>query len=777
MRMNLATTASILWICFAGGVTNAAESVDFEKHILPLLYQRCFSCHSGKKEKPKGGLRLDTAAQIWESGVLEPGKPEESELFIRVDLPHSDEDFMPPLEGGGRPLSEEELDLLRQWIDQGADLGEWETFDHRDAALPTPDNNRPRPDLSKLVDQIDEWISQYHEREGTQLNPPVSDAVFLKRVFLDVGGRIPNLDESTQFFEDPSAEKRADLISALLQSEAYVSHTFNWKADQLRLLGDSIQGQPAWLYDDWVKESIRSGMPHDDFVRGLLTASGYLWENGAVGFFLRDKGMPLDHLSNLTRIFLGTRMECAQCHDDPLTPVTQRDFYQMAAFTFGVSNMANPAGYSLEHVRQWPELKEMLDAQDADSALRNGVSRTISYLKRGTMDTSYELTFPDDYPYNKDVRGKTVEPRTLFGDEAPAEVGNRREAFADWMVSPRNPRFARNLANRLWKRAMGAGLIEPVDRLGPFQSSGLLDLLTGIVIQLDFDERAILEVILNTRIYQAESVRSEIEPGKAMDLKGPLLRRLSAEQVWDSMLVFLVDGLDQRESLLRHDGHTLDPVALRKLTHMTAEEILERAKVEMDFRIKHREFQLWQTDQRKAIDEASEDAVKSKTLRAELSQRTSAFKKLGKEVGLASRYFAKETDPRWKKLSRDLLRASELTTPIPQSHFLRQFGQSDRREIDAFNREPNSTHSLALMNGSLTTEVIADDSLLQRQLSAAGTESSESSRIEAIYQAILIRGPGEDEMSHCQEIFETSPTPVEDLIWALINTPEFLFLQ
>jgi hypothetical protein len=769
---------AIISIVFPGGVMSAADSVDFQRQILPLLHQRCFSCHSEKKEKPKGGLRLDSAAEIRNSGVLEPGQPERSELFIRVELPHADDEFMPPLKGGGKPLSGNERALLHRWIGEGADFGGWSAFEHREAPLSTPADIQARPDLLTLVERINEWVSRYHEREGSQLNSPVTDTVFLRRVFLDVGGRIPSPAESARFFGKESPEKRSELISSLLKSEAYVSHTFNWKADQLRLLGDSIPGQPTWLYDDWVKESVRSGMPQDEFARQLLTGSGYLWENGAVGFYLRDKGMPLDHLSNLTRVFLGTRMECAQCHDDPLTPITQRDFYQMAAYTYGVSNMANPAGYSVEHVKQWPELKRLLESQKADAGLRNGVSRTVSYLKRGTSDTGYELNFPDDYAYNKELRGTKVEARTPFGDEAFANDGTRREAFAEWMVSPRNPRFARNLANRLWKRVMGAGLVEPVDSLGPFPSSaneGLLDLLTEIAVQLEFDERAILEVVLNTRIYQAESVRTEPEPGEAMDLKGPLLRRLSAEQVWDSILVFLVEGLDERRSLLRHDGSELDPARLRELTRMSAEEILERARREMAFRLEQRAFQLWQREQRQLISEAGSDVARGKALREELAQRSAEFTQLAKEIGMAGRYFAKETDPRWKHLPRDLFRASELPTPIPLSHFLRQFGQSDRREIDAFNREPNSTHSLALMNGKLTTRVLAEDSFLRKQLPSTGADLE--SRIESIYRAILIRDPGDHEMNRCLKVFEASPTPEEDLIWALINNPEFLFLQ
>jgi hypothetical protein len=135
---------------------------------------------------------------------------------------------------------------------------------------------------------------------------------------------------------------------------------------------------------------------------------------------------------------------------------------------------------------------------------------------------------------------------------------------------------------------------------------------------------------------------------------------------------------------------------------------------------------------------------------------------------------AKETDPRWSRLAPTLVRAAEIPTPIAPGHFLRQFGQSDRREIDAFNKNPNVTHSLALMNGELTQKVLDRGSYLRSQLLpiSAGEE-----RTRAIYLAILVRGPTADEARECQELLATSPMPDADLIWALLNTPEFLFLQ
>lgn len=773
----LSRIAIALSLLLSSAALQAAAPPDFEREVLPVLYHHCFSCHSEKQPKPKGGLRLDSAQAIRDGDVLVPGKPEESEILARALLPVTDEDVMPPLKGGAQPLNESERDILHRWIATGAGFGSWEKFDHRGPALKIAEVPKP----AELAAKIDALVESHHHRHDTQMNATISEETFLRRVYLDVIGRIPSLEESTRFLESQDVGKRAKLIDELLNTPGFTSHLFNWKADQLRLLTQGLPGQPGWLYDQWVKDAIRTRMPYDEFVRCLITARGYLWQDGAVGFYVRDLGMPLDHMSNLTRVFLGTRIECAQCHDHPLQPVTQKDFYQMAAFTFGVTNLCSSSGFSEKNVKQWPEIKAKLDTMKADSALRQGVSRTISYLKRLTADTGKSLTFPETYVYDKSLRKKPVEPHTLFGEEAKAVTGDRREAFAEWLTSPRNPRFATNIANRLWKRVMGAGLIEPVDSLSALPSpdhAELMEFLTQTMIRLRFDERAFIAALLNTRLYQSASMRDTPQPGVSFDLRGPLLRRLSAEQVWDSCLTLIMPDLDERTSLRRYDDSELNPDRLRRLTAMSADEIIHRARDEMEYRKRNREFQLRLVEQstERATARAEGAEAKARALQAAHSKENDTFfspKLKSLQMGGAS--FAQETDPRWKHLPNSLIRASEIPVPLPLGHFLRQFGQSDRREIDAFNRDPNTTHALALMNGELTDRILAEDSYLQHLLAASRAEGQELTQI--IYRAVLVRSASDAELAQLTALTQNSPATTQDIIWALLNSPEFLFHQ
>jgi len=782
-RMQRVLFHAVLVAATAGVLAGAhpvagAESPDFERQVLPLLYSRCFSCHSEKATEPKADLRLDTALTILESGAIVPGKPDESELLRRIALPHTDAGLMPPLKGGGLPLNEAERALLRHWIADGAKFGSWKQFNHREPAVELNASPLTRTDVPELTRQVDRLVDDYHRSRGTKLNSPLDDEAFVRRVYLDVAGRIPSLAESSRFLESTATDKRARLIDELLDGEGYVSHTFNWKADQLRLVTKGFPGQPGWIYDEWVRESVRSRMPYDEFVRRLVTADGYLWENGAVGFYLRDLGMPLDHMSNLSRVFLGTRIECAQCHDHPFEPITQKDFYGLAAYTYGVSNLYSSAGYSTDNVRHWDELQSRLTAMDAPEALRQAVSETVAPLKRLTKDTDNRLTFPDNYANDPSLRGKPIEFVTPFGDEAPATVENRRQALAAWMTSPRNPRFSRNIANRLFKRVMGMGLIDPVDSLSPVnrpELPELLDFLARSIARLGFDERALLAVVLNGRLYQSESDRRDPEPGRPFAFRGPLLRRLSAEQLWDSMLVLLVEDLDLRKPLDADQEREIR-ARFNTLTHLNPDELMARSRVWMEFRKELRRHALELEEQKAAVaaERQKGDADSIRRLQQEHAALNEAFDRRKNEIYAVRLEPTRETDRRWVKLAPSLIRASEIPIPIALGHFLRQFGQSDRREIDAFNRAPNITHSLALMNGDLTKSALQEDSYLRRGVRPFAAADD---KVRALYQSILVRSPTPDEAERCRELFQSSATPEVDVIWALVNSPEFLFIQ
>ncbi len=185
--------------------------------------------------------------------------------------------------------------------------------------------------------EVDALLAAHWQAASVTPSRPISDDSFVRRIYLDLAGRIPTASEAREFLDSKQPDKRAALIDDLLARESYVSHFYNFWADILRLKSHFVNTANVVpvAYAKFIKESLRTNKPYDQFVRELLSARGYAWDNGAVGYYSRDPEMPLDNMALTTRIFLGTRIECAQCHDHPFDKWKQTEFYHLAAYTYG----------------------------------------------------------------------------------------------------------------------------------------------------------------------------------------------------------------------------------------------------------------------------------------------------------------------------------------------------------------------------------------------------------------------------------------------------------
>jgi hypothetical protein len=239
------------------------------------------------------------------------------------------------------------------------------------------------------------------------------------------------------------------------------------------------------------------------------------------------------------------------------------------------------------------------------------------------------------------------------------------------------------------------------------------------------------------------------------------------------LLTLLVEDLDERKT---PNDHTWEREEYLRLAAMGPDELLARSRVMSDFFRNRRENDLQRKALLVSLDAArrSGNSEEERRLDAQLKAINRELVDLKVSAGVEPAAKAKEADPRWSRLTSGWVRASELAVPVPLGHFLRQFGQSDRREIDAFSREAKVTHALSLMNGDLTGAVVAPTSLLMKSLA---TREDRNHRILALYQAILVRSPTDEELRACQDAWEGSKTPERDVAWALVNTPEFLFVQ
>ena len=660
--------------------------------------------------------------------------------------------------------------------------------------------SKAKPKTASISDTIDELVDTKLKELGQKRNPQIDDEVFVRRIYLDVVGRIPTLEETQDFLDSKSKTKRADLIDELLESYGHVSRQFNYWADVLRVLSrnNRIYGQ---TYIDFLKDSLEQNQPYDEFVQELLTSEGTMFEEdaGAIGYYLRDINMPEDNMSNTVRVFLGTRLECAQCHDHPFDVWTQRDYFEMVAFTGGMkfTNGDIIKGLDPEERR---ELREFGKKEPEKLARSKRMLRAISTGVFGSGTGLARLPegfMGSDGEEDEIITGKTMFDRQELVDaEIPTskkakkvrknrkrqqsipgakDLGSR-DAYAQWLTSPENPRFATTIANRLWKQSMGLGLIEPVDTIDDSTTASneaLMDYLSDSMVELDFDRRAFLRAIYNSRTYQSQATRDDVKEVATYGFNGPVLRRMSAEQLWDSLISLTLPNVDQRVEANHGPIDEMRYAVMEEINladDLSVEDIIKIANIEGEDRRKKAREEFTKR-QKKSIKQAMA-SVKS------INKAISKARKNG-NAQLVNQLMLKRakhvSSLKSGRKYRNLKRASELRSPAPAGHFLREFGQSDRVQIENSNTEPAVTQVLSMMNGFIEKSIAQDQNTI---LMSNVLEAQPSDVIDVIYLTMLSRRPTKFELKTWASDFQEAPTNAyTDLIWMLANSNEFIFVQ
>ena len=371
------------------------------------------------------------------------------------------------------------------------------------AAIPVTVLN-PRPGFVwKALPQhnyIDRLVDAKLERLKIQPSAPADDRTFLRRVSLDLTGRLPSPEAVRAFLADarPSRVKRAATIETLLASPQYVDHWAVKWGDLLQSSRKYLGEKGAYEFQHWIREAIASNRPYDAMVRELLTARGSSYDNPAANYFrVTREAKPA--MEKTTQVFLGVRMVCAQCHDHPFERWTQNQYYQMSAF---FSAVGIRAGFEVG--------EEIVFDQRAD----------------------YEMKHPKD--------GRAVKPQFMLASSHAAvpDGVQRRDAFAEWLTSRDNPLFAKAIANRMWSYFLGKGIIDPVDDIrasNPPSNPALLDALTKDFVDHRFDLRHLMRAIVSSRAYQASIVTNEWNEHDRDNFSHAIPRRLSAEELMDAV--------------------------------------------------------------------------------------------------------------------------------------------------------------------------------------------------------------------------------------------------
>ncbi|HWB07282.1 MAG TPA: DUF1549 domain-containing protein [Verrucomicrobiales bacterium] len=620
--------------------------------------------------------------------------------------------------------------------------------------------------IKKTAAEIDKRIGQEFTRAKVAPITPADDAKWLRRLYLDAIGRIPSYDEAKAFLDDTAPDKREKTVAKVLDSEGYVSHTYNWYCDILRATSKlGTDGTRSGIpYLRWIRESVASNKPWDKMVFELLTTNGGGWEpgKGAVGYFERDRGMPLDNMANTTRIFLGTHIECAQCHDHPYDKWKQKDFYEMSAFTHGMTT-----GSRSEQKKYVNEKYDGKTNLDPDKNKRD--------VYRWLMDNIYDFGVSGDGKGNialpMDFKGKGGKP----GDVVPAksiypgasggrnrDMKDAREKFAEWMTEPQNPRFTLIMVNRLWKRDMGIGLFEPVDKFvepskdnpGTVVSNqAVLDYLQQVMKELNYDVKGMHKVLFNTRTYALGTNRDAVDPRSKYTFNGRAVKRMTAEQVWDSMATLVIPDIDYRK------GKALDHTAVvagRNLGKSVYDVYKETINM------KPAEITTW-------VDKVVSSTSKSKGgSDSMMSMDKSMMAANDANAGMMS------DGSKWNGMNPSLLRASELASPTPPQHFLRKFGQSSREVIEGGSSDSDVTQVLSLINGHVEKNIVNDSkAVVYKAINAA---DSPEGKVKAAFLAILTRYPTPAELDLMLPEAKKGNAGIKNIIYALLNSNEFMFI-
>ncbi|MGB0992225.1 MAG: DUF1549 domain-containing protein [Akkermansiaceae bacterium] len=645
--------------------------------------------------------------------------------------------------------------------------------------------------------EIDQLVAAYLQKKKVVANPVIDDATFVRRSYIAIAGRIPTAEEAREFIEDRAKNKRKTLVDSLIHSTGYKSKMFNYWADMLRLQTNDEKYGLGW--HAWIRDAVDQNMPYDKFVHAMVGAEGMATRNPAVGYYLRDRNMLLDNVSNTAQVFLGTQIGCAQCHDHPFDDWTQKQYYQFAAFAGGTEYKSAAAqdllrrltahtmkekGHSLRDImRKNNDKKEQRKkAQrakgEAKRVARDYASMFKDFRKNAIADNpNKSITLPSDYQYNDGKPGDSVSPKTLFGasleNTPPAE---RRKAFASWITSRDNPYFTKVIVNRLWGAVFGRGIVEPQDDWSETTTVShpeLLEYLCKVMKATDYDVKQFMRILYHTRLFESAVASAEAEMGGSYNFRGPLLRRMSAEELYDSMQAIEYGNRDDSVNYAikqRWQGYvkSVDTLFKMPLPQLIALDKASDAKEKEVYalRAEARKLKLAIT---KAKGEG--DMKKADRIQRQLREKYMAMKRKEKQGG--DEMMGMIMQRRLGAKARPFMRSSEQPAPAKPGSFMRQFGASDRESPNASHTQASIPQTLTLLNGRAALSLADGKGLLAKNLRAAG---SPSARLEMLFLSIYGAMPTEQERKNFEPLME-NPRDIGTLAKAMMNSKRFLFIQ
>ncbi|MEM8678195.1 MAG: DUF1549 domain-containing protein [Planctomycetota bacterium] len=328
------------------------------------------------------------------------------------------------------------------------------------------------PDFYPLVTEgnyIDQWVTEKLNQLHLPAAPLCTDEVFLRRISVDLRGRLPSQEELDDFRDDSDPDKRDAWASRFLEGDDFTT-LWTQKLADLLLVRTSrfLKDKAAMRYSEWLRDTVHAGTPYDELVTELLTANGAVFDQPATGFYVAERDQ-LKIAENAAQVFLGIRLQCAKCHNHPFDRWTMDDYYGFAAF---FAQVRPKAGEDYRNIA----------------------------IFRGGGQAKHPVT------------GKNVTPKFLGGVEPDVKGKDRTSVAAEWIVQE-SEYFAPTLANRVWAHFLGRGIVEPVDDIrisNPPVNEGLYEALGEKIVEYDFDVRRLAADIVRSHAYQRATVDPEM---------------------------------------------------------------------------------------------------------------------------------------------------------------------------------------------------------------------------------------------------------------------------
>ena len=680
------------------------------------------------------------------------------------------------------------------------------------------------------VDQLLARDNAEQKRGGVKKAPLINDLAFLRRVTVDVIGRIPTHAEIKQYQAWPAAERREKLITKLLAEDRFADRWTVFMADLLRIRSNASGGNSLLAY---INKALRENRPWDELSREMISANGTAGSVPALGFILGEETDPMALAAATSQMFLGVRMQCAQCHNHPFDVWKQKQFYELATYfgkTRRVENQFSGRVYTTEADNTtvlWPperrkpkernpvapkfpiELEEYAEKPLFIKRLEAKRAKLLVALKAGEKGRSLDELVDEVNPnrvFDKD-RGFALAVK----DEAKAEgraldvkgdlyrQSKDRATLAKLITSPYNRYFARNMVNRLWAELVGRGFYEPVDDFQDIVSHRqTMDYLSDEFVASGYDIRTLMSLVLRSDAYargHIDGSASEAERKAAIEaFTATSMRRMVSEVLYDSIVIAghvgsykWPAGANVRtytERLRVADGvveggqpapapapaDSANPNMAPNMMAMRARGGYNlEAQIELNF------DQLLKDELKKDL----ETMKRMTDADLERQRRMAEMARNNQPTGPRMKYkyitVERKVDdnPRFGSTMR-------MATPAPPAHFLRVFGQPSRGTLGEMRETtPSMRQQLMMLNGKATHEASRVGPMEPMWKHLGGDKQNIEKAIELAYLEIYTRLPSADERAMAREVVGTGKPALggmADLRWALLNSNEFRYL-